>query len=196
MTSTTKPSFLSRQSTAKIGLLALGLIAISVAIAVFPTIGFVRAITIDALQPLALFDSGETFEFVDDDPYSDYFLSMTVTQRDQEIPPMEISITNAQGEVTGSSINIWNSVMGREYKQFLRIPTQPDGKLTFHIDTPENEDFLIFRRIGDVLSQAKSRALPLWTLAAVPLLCAIGCLGIILVRAVNASSRIELHVST
>lgn len=191
-----KPSFLSRQSTAKIGLLALGLIALSIAIAVYPTIRFGRAISVEALQPLAMFESGESFEFTDDEPYSDYLLSMTVAERDTPIPAMEITITNEQGEVTGTSMNLWVSVMGREYKQFLRIPAQADGKLTLRIETPENEDFLIFRKISDVMEQAKSRALPLWILALLPLLGAFGCFGIMLVRAVNASSKIEMHVSS
>lgn len=191
-----KPSFLSRQSTAKVGLLALVLIALSTAIAVYPTLRFGRAISIEALQPIASFESGETFEFSDDDPYSEYLLSMTVTERDTPIPPMEITITNTQGEVAGTSMNLWNSVMGREYKQFLRLPAQPDGMLTLRIETPENEDFLIFRRFGDAFQEAKSRALPLWILALLPLLIAFGCFGIMLVRAVNSSSKIEMHVSS
>lgn len=190
-----KPSFLARQSTARIGLVALGLIFLSLLIAVYPTITFVRGLTTETLHPVAQFESGEHFEFVDPDPYSGYLLSMTVTQRDAQLPPMEISVVNSAGEVTGEPINRWNSVMGREYKQFLRIPAQRDGKLTIQIDTPENEDFLIYRRIDDVASRAISRAMPLWILSLVPLGIAVLLLGVILVRAVNSSSSVHLHVS-
>ncbi|MGJ8635348.1 MAG: hypothetical protein ACSHX5_00685 [Phycisphaerales bacterium] len=191
-----KPSFLSRQSTAKIGLLALGLIALALLIAAYPTYTFIRSFTTDSLHPIAQFESGETFEFIDDDPYSDYRLSMSVTHRDAPVPPMEMSVTNDQGEVQTNELDVWISLMGREYKQFLRIPQQPEGKLTIRIDTDENEDFMIFRHIGDVALQSKNRAIPFWILSLVPLLGAFGCFGIMLVRAVNASSKIEMHVSS
>lgn len=196
MTSNPKPSFLSRQSTAKIGLIALGLIALTLIIAAYPTYTFIRSFTTQSLEPIAEFESGETFEFIDDDPYSDYRLSMSVANRDTPVPPMEISITNAQGEVQTEQINLWMSMMGRQYKQFLHIPAQPEGALTIRIDTPENEDFMIFRHIGDVAEQAKNRALPFWLLSLIPLSGAIACFGIMLVRAVNASSRVDLHVSS
>ena len=192
---TTKPSFFARQSTAKIGLVALGLIFLALMIAAYPTITFVRGFTTDTLHPVAQFESGESFEFVDPNPYSGYLLSMTVTQRDAPLPPMEVAVISASGQVTGEPINRWNSVMGREYKQFLRIPAQDDGKLTIKIDTPENEDFLIFRTIGDVVTKNRSRAMPLWITALVPLALAVLLLGVILVRAVNSSSSVHLHVS-
>ncbi len=192
---TTNPSFLARQSTARIGLVALGLIFLSLLIAAYPTITFVRGFTTETLHPVAQFESGDRFEFIDPDPYSGYLLSMTVTQRDAPLPPMEISVINASGQVTGDPINRWNSVMGREYKQFLRIPSQPDGKLTITIDTPENENFLIFRTITDVVTKARSKAMPLWITALVPLTVAVFLLGVILVRAVNSSSSVNLHVS-
>lgn len=196
MTSNPKPSFLSRQSTAKIGLVALGLIALAVAIAVYPTIQFGRAMSVEGLQPVATFESGETFEFIDPDPYSGYRLTMSVNERNSPLPPMEVSVSNADGEVEGTPIDMWSSVMGREYKHFLKLPPQPDGKLSISIDTPENENFLIFRKISDVVSEARARALPLWITSLIPLGAAIFCLGIILVRAVNASSKIEMHVSS
>lgn len=196
MTTTTKSSFLSRQSTAKIGLIALGLILLSVVIAAYPTFTFVRSMVIESLHPIALFESGEEFAFVDQDPYSDYLLSMTVTERDAALPAMEISMLNADGAVTGTPMNRWNSVMGREYKQFLRIPAQADGKLTIRVDTPENEDFLIFRRIPDVIAQARSNAFPLWMTSLIPLVFAVALLGIILLRSINDSSNIRLHVSS
>lgn len=196
MTPNLKPSFLSRQSTAKFGLLALGLIALALLIAVFPTISFVRTFTNGSFEPITEFQSNESFEFVDDDPYSDYLLSMSTTNRDAPVPPMEIIITNSQGVVEGRAINTQVSMMGREYQQFHRLPAQSDGKLTIRIDTPENQEFLIFRQIGDVAMHAKNRALPFWILSLLPLLGALGCFGIMLVRAVNASSKIEMHVSS
>ncbi|MBO6513702.1 MAG: hypothetical protein JJ974_07045 [Phycisphaerales bacterium] len=196
MTTAKRPSFIARQSTARIGLLALGLIALTLIIAAIPTIMFVRSFTADTMEPVAYFESGEAFEFVDENPYSDYLLSMDVPVRDGPLPEMEISVTNSDGEIETQSMNVWISMMGREYKQFLRIPKQPDGKLTIRIDTQENEDFMIFRHIGDVAQNATSRSLPLWILALVPLAGVLCCFGIMLVRAINASSKIEMHVSS
>jgi|GEM_PF-3454689 len=189
------PTFLARHSTVKIGLCALVLILVALLIAVYPTIRFVRGFTMGTLHPIAEFESGETFEFQDPNPFSAYYLSMSVSSRDAQLPEMDLSVSNTQGLIEGDPINRWNSVMGREYKQFLIIPVQSDGKLTIEINTPENEDFLIYRKIEDVIAHELDRAKLLWIIALVPLLCALGFLIIVLVRAINSSSRVDLYVS-
>ncbi|MDF1809197.1 MAG: hypothetical protein P1U42_05820 [Phycisphaerales bacterium] len=190
-----EPSFLAKYSTAKIGLCALALILFAFLIAVYPTIRFVRGFTTGTLHPVAEFESGEFFEFHDTDPISAYYISMSVSSRDAQLPEMDLSVSNSQGIIEGDPINRWNSVMGREYKQFLIIPEQSDGKLTIEINTPENEDFLIYRKIEDVIAHELDRAKLLWIVALVPLVCALGLLLIVLVRAINSSSRVELYVS-
>jgi hypothetical protein len=190
-----KSTFLSRQSTTKLWMLTVGLVLLALLIATYPTLTFVRGFTIGSLHPLAEFESGEDFTFVDDDPYSSYLLSMTVSERNAPIPEMDVQITSADGEVETQSINRWNSIMGREYKQFLRIAPVPSGELRIRIDAQENEDFLLFRSINDVVDRELSRAIPIWIAALVPMLGAIMLLGVILVRFINASSEVNLHVS-
>ena len=189
-------TYLARQSTAKIGIWALVLILLAVLIAILPTVGFVRGFTMGTLHPVAEFDSGEVFELNDPTPFSGYYLSLSVDERDADVPPMEISITNAKGEVPTQSINRWNSMMGREYKQFLKVPKQTDGKLTFHIQTESNEDLLIFRQIEDVIEHEISKARLLWFAALIPLAMGLCLLMVILIRAINDSSKVDLHVSS
>jgi hypothetical protein len=193
--STPKQSILSRQSTSKLTVLGIVLVLLSILIATYPTLTFVKGFTMGTLHPIAEFESGEDFSFVDDDPYSSYLLSMSVSERNAPIPEMEVSIETPDGEVVTESINRWNSVMGREYKQFLKIAPVESGKLRFRIDAEENEDFLLFRSINDVLDRELGRAIPIWLVALVPLMIAVGILGVILVRFINASSEINLHVS-
>lgn len=189
-------TYLARQSTAKIGIWALVLILIAVLIAVLPTVGFVRGFTVGAVHPIAEFDTAEVYELVDPTPFSGYYLSMPVNSRDDEVPPMEISITNAQGEVPTQPIKRWNSMMGREYKQFLKIPKQDDTKLTISIQTERNESMLIFRSLEDVVEHEIARARILWFAALVPLAMGLCLLMVILIRAVNDSSKVDLHVSS
>lgn len=84
--------------------------------------------------------------------------------------------------------------MGREYKQFLVIEPPADGRLTIRIDTVDSEDFLIYRRIDDVFERSIRRSMPLWITAALPLLGGGILLGVVLVRLVNTSSRVELRI--
>lgn len=168
---------------------------IAILISAFPSYRFIDSFITNTLHPIAEFDSNEVFNFVDDDPYTPYYLSMSVTSRDAELPEMGVSITNAEGEVEGDPINRWNSVMGREYKQFLTIPKQPDGKFAIEVTTEESEDLLIYRRVQDVVAREIDRAKPFWFISLIPLLLGVGPIFVMLVRAVNNSSKVELHVS-
>ncbi len=191
----TKETFISRQSTSKLTLLGVVLVLLAILIATYPTLTFVKGFTVGTLHPIAEFESGEDFTFIDDDPYSSYLLSMSVNERNAPIPEMHVTIDTADGQVQTKSINRWNSLMGREYKQFLWISPVESGKIQFHIETQENEDFLLFRSIDDVLDRELGRAIPIWLVSLVPLLLAIVLLGVILVRFINASSEVNLHVS-
>ncbi|MDF1870558.1 MAG: hypothetical protein P1U30_09230 [Phycisphaerales bacterium] len=188
--------YLARQSTAKIGVWALVLIFFAVIIAIMPTVGFVKGFTQGTLHPVAEFDSAEVFEFVDPTPYSDYYLSLAVNDRDDEVPPMDISISNQEGDVPVRSINRWNSMMGREYKQFLTIPKQPQGILTIDIKTDRNESMFIFRRVEHVVEYELAKARLIWFVALIPLAMGLCLLMIILIRAINDSSKVDLHVSS
>ncbi len=171
------------------------LVMLGLLIAAYPTYTFVRGLVIGSLHPLEQFDSGETLEFTDSDPYSGYLLSMEVDERNAAIPPMEIDLRTSDGTPPETSpIDRWNSIMGREYKQFLVIEPPTDGRLTIRIDTVDSEDFLIYRRIDDVFERSIRRSMPLWITAALPLLGGGILLGVVLVRLVNTSSRVELRI--
>ncbi len=186
---------LRRLSNAHLLGIAALMLLLSVAVAFGPTIRFVRGFFVGTLHPLEQFDSGETVEFVDPDPYSGYLISMEVEERNPPLPDMEISISTSGGTTPETSrIDRWNSMMGREYKQFLVIEPPEDGRLTIRIDTEENEDFLIYRRIDDVLEREVRAAAPMWIAATVPLTLMIITLCIILTRLMRESDKPSLDL--
>lgn len=186
---------LGRISTAGLLFIAMVLIGLGLLTAAYPTFTFVRQFMISTLQPLEIFESGETIEFVDDDPYSDYYLSMEVDERNADLPEMQVDIVTSNGTAPVTSpINRWNSMMGREYKQFLVIEPPPDGQLSITITTAETEDFLIYRDVQDVFEHEIRRAMPLWVLAAVPLLVTVLILGLVLMRLINTSNKVDLRI--
>lgn len=186
---------LGRISIAGLLFIALVLLVLSIVIAVYPTYTFLRSFVVGSLHPLEQFDSGETLEFFDEDPYTGYLLSMEVDERNATIPPMEIEVrTSEGGRPETSPINRWNSVMGREYKQFLVIEPPADGRFTIMIETEDSEDFLIYRRIDDVFERAVHRSMVLWLLAALPLLGALAMLALVLMRVINSSSKVDLRI--
>lgn len=186
---------LGRISIAGLLFIALVLIVLGVLAAAYPSITFVRNFMIGSLQPLEIFDSGEQLNFVDEEPYSSYYLSMEVDERNADLPEMQIEILTSDGTPPVTSpINRWNSMMGREYKQFLVIEPPADGRLSITVSTPENEDFLIYRSIEDVFEREIRRAMPLWLLAALPFLGAVAMLGLVLMRLINTSSKVDLRI--
>lgn len=177
-----------------LGIAALMLL-LSVAIAIYPTLTFVRGFFIGTLHPLDQFDSGETLEFSDDSPYSRYVLSMEVDERNPPLPDMQVMITASDGTVPHTEpINRWNSIMGREFKQFLVIEPPADGRLTIRIDTEANEDFLVYRRIEDVVEHELKRSTPLWLVACVPLVIMIVLVGILITRLIRDSDQLSLSL--
>jgi hypothetical protein len=177
-----------------LGIAAL-LLLLSLAIAIYPTLTFVRGFFMGTLHPLDQFDSGETVEFVDATPYSRYLLSMEVEERNPPLPDMQISVTDSSGNTPHTEqLNRWNAVMGREYKQFLVIEPPADGKLTIRIDTAENEDFLIFRNIEDVIEHEAKRSTPLWLVALLPLIAMLVLMGILITRLMRASEQVTLSL--
>ncbi|MCA9274772.1 MAG: hypothetical protein KDA29_01990 [Phycisphaerales bacterium] len=177
-----------------LGIAALMLL-LSVAIAIYPTLTFVRGFFIGTLHPLEQFDSGETLEFSDDSPYSRYVLSMEVDERNPPLPDMQVMITASDGTVPHTEpINRWNSIMGREFKQFLVIEPPADGRLTIRIDTEDNEDFLVYRRIEDVVEHELKRSTPLWLVACVPLVIMIVLMGILITRLIRDSDQLSLSL--
>lgn len=188
---------LKRLSNAQLlGISAL-LLLLSVAIAILPTVSFLRGFMVGTLHPLEQFDSGETLEFVDPDPYSGYLISMEVDERNASLPPMQIQLTSSDGTETRTSrIDRWNSVMGREYKQFLVIEPPADGRFTIRIDTPDDEDFLIYRRIDDVIEREARSSAPIWIVASIPFVLMIIGLGIVFSRVMLNSDdpTIEIRV--
>ena len=184
---------LRRLSNAHLLGIAALMLLLSGVIAFAPTIRFVRGFFVGTLHPLEQFDSGETVEFIDPDPYSGYLLSMEVEERNPPLPEMDIAIATSDGGAPETSrIDRWNAMMGREYKQFLVIEPPEDGRLTIRIDTEENEDFLIYRRIDDVFEREIRAAAPLWITAAVPLMVMVVALGLILSRMMRESDKPSL----
>lgn len=177
-----------------LGIAALMLL-LSVAIAIYPTLTFVRGFFMGTLHPLEQFDSGETLEFHDQTPYSHYVLSMEVDERNPPLPNMQIAVTASDGTVPHTEpVNRWNSIMGREFKQFLVIEPPADGRLTIRIDTEDNEDFLVYRRIEDVIEHELKRSTPLWLVACVPLVIMIVLVGILITRLMRDSDQLSLSL--
>ena len=177
-----------------LGIAAL-LLLLSIMLAAPPTYAFVRGFVIGTLHPLDQFDSGETHAFHDPDPYSGYLLTMEVDTRNAPIPDMQIDLRASDGSApTTHKVNRWSSMMGREYKQFLEIDPVKDGELTIRIDTQDNEDFLIYRNIGDVIEHEAKRAAPLWIAACIPFVCAVLLFVIAVARFVKNSGKLELGI--
>lgn len=159
------------------------LLVLSFGLAVYPTVSFVRGFFMGTLHPLELFDTGETVSFVDPTPYSGYLISMEVGERNAEVPALDIQLAKSDGSVPETIvIDRWNSIMGREYKQVLLIDPIPDGHLTIRIESEENQDFLLYRQIDDVLERELGRSMPLWIVALCPFVLTILCIGILMAR--------------
>ncbi|MFK7758668.1 MAG: hypothetical protein AB8C13_01835 [Phycisphaerales bacterium] len=187
---------MKRRSTPQlIGAAAL-CFALALIIAAIPTVVFVQTFINQAAKPIAEFPSNQPFEFVDDTPYSSYYLSIQVLDRDADLPEMTTLITNKAGEeIVGEPRNRWSSMMGRQYKRFLKIDQQNQGPLNFSVNTPQPQTLLIFRKVEDVSELALNKALPLWIISLLPLLAMVALLGIVLVRAINASSTVNMKIS-
>jgi hypothetical protein len=188
-------SILGRLSVAGMLLVALLMIVLFILIAAYPSVTFVRNMFVGTLLPLEQFDSGETLTFEDTGSYTGYLISMEVDERNADLPTMQVEILNSQGNAPVSSpLNRWNSVMGREYKQFIEIDPPDDGKLTITIETEESEDFLIHRRIDDVFEREVLRSTPLWIVSLIPLMIAVVLIAIAMIRMINESSKVDLRV--
>jgi len=174
-------------------LAAAGLFVLAVLVAVYPTVTFTRVFLTESLHPLETFDSGETIELNDPDPYSNYVLTMEVESRNAPVPSMDVTMTGSTGaEPSTRPMNRWTSIMGREYKQFLEIVQPGDGRLTITIRTDEPEDFLIYREMDDVFERAVNGSIVLWIVAAVPLVGALACIVAAIVLGIREGGRIEL----
>lgn len=183
-----------RLSITTLLIIALVLFVLGVLLAILPTYSFIRNFAVGTLHPLEVFDSGEAVEFIDDNPYSGYLLSVEVDELSAPLPEMNIVITTSDGTSPQTSeINRWNTLMGRDYKQFLMIEPPADGLLNIQINTPENEDFLIYRRIDDVLEREIRRTLPEWTVSSIPILGSLAILMRILIRMITTSSNLDLE---
>lgn len=190
----TRASGLSRVSTAQLALATGVLIVLGLAIAVYPTVSFVREFVVGALQPVGRFDANEPYAFTDPDPYAQYSLAIEVDGRDQALPEMDVRLDTDQGPAQTKPLDRWSALMGREYAHFLRIAPPPEGVLDIEITTEGNEDFVLFREINDVYTRALGRALPLWVVALVPVVLGLAALVLMIARLAHSSSEVRLRV--
>ena len=176
-------------------LVASGLLILCLLTVASPSLRFVRGVFTGSLHPLDQFDSGETLEFEDPQPYSNYLLAMEVDERHQAVPEMQVNIHTSTGEEPITRpINRWNSVMGREYTQFLIIESPIDGKLTITIETEQNQDFLIYREINDVLEHELKRVTPFWIGGIILLVLSVILFSIALMRLIRQSEQLDLQI--
>lgn len=193
-TTTTRSSLIARLSNPRLALIATILLLLSMLIAFYPSLRFVRGVIIGTLHPLAEFDSNEPFEFYDDNPYTTYWLAVQVDDHDAPIPQLDVNIVSTLGEVQTESINRWSSMMGRKYKQFMIVTPPADGRFSINITTESNEDFTIFRRPEDVLKYELNLAAPIWIVAGFPFVCSLFLFGIVVFRLATASNKIDLQI--
>ncbi len=185
------------------GLLLAGvlLLLMGALIAAYPTYRFADDLIMGVTHPVAEFDAGETHEFRDDTPFSRYYLAMEVNSHQDPLPPLQVHL-NALGveagqggeEIETEPTNSWASILGREYKRFLIISPPASGEFSISVDAPPGEDFLLYREINDVYAHALKRVTPYWLAALLPTMAALVLLGILIVRLVNATSRVDLRL--
>lgn len=190
----TRGSVLSRVSTAQLALATVMLIVVALAVAVYPTVAFVREFVVGALQPVARFDANEPYAFTDPDPYASYNLAIEVDGRAQTLPEMDVRLDTVQGPAQTQPLDRWSSLMGRQYSHFLSIAPPPEGVLDIEITTEGNEDFVLFREIEDVYAKALGRAVPLWVVALIPLVLGLAALGMTIARLAYSSGEVRLRV--
>lgn len=184
---------LGRLSTSRLFLIAGLLAVLGLALAIYPTVSWVRVFIEGALRPLATFQTGERFRLVDPDPYSDYVLGVEVDTRNAPTPAIDATVLDDGGDpVPTRPIDRWVSLMGREYKQFLEIDQPGDGVLEIVASADETEDIQISRNTDDVAARAARRMLPLWILAGLPVLLAIGVMVYAIARGVREGDKMDL----
>jgi len=185
---------LGRLRTSRLFLIAVLLVLLGLALAVYPTVSWGRALIEGSLRPLATFQTGEPFRLVDPDPYSGYILGVEVDTRNAPTPPIDTTVLDDGGDpVPSRTINTWRSLMGREYKLFLEIDQPGDGVLEIVASADETEDLQISRDTDDVAARATRRMLPLWILAGVPVVLAIGVAVYAIVRGVREGDKMDLN---